>query len=119
MGHRPTKILFAVTTNRAALNLDDRTVRHLLVGHHCWTPDGKTHIVVAETFAWRDAQQHFTTAGAVVAPPVNDHATPVGAAFAALIPASHGVVASDTCWQAMEKISQGAGWPHADPAEIW
>lgn len=112
------KKIVAITSNLAALNLESPAAKRILSGHHHWTADGTVYVVVVETMHWRMVQNYFTANGAIVAPACNDNSTAVGNAFAALVPVSHGVIATDTAWAAFMKIARGAGWPQIDPVEF-
>lgn len=112
------KRIVAVTNNLATLNLDSPAARRILSGHHHWSADGINFILVAETSHWRMVQNYLTANGAIVAPHCQDNVNQVGVSFASLIPASHGVQATDTAWAAFLKIARGAGWPAIDPVEF-
>jgi hypothetical protein len=110
-------VLIAATNNLAALELDAPATRSVIGQHHAWTLDGTSHVVVCDPPSFRAAASFLSARGAAVCPHLHDRETPVGAAFAALAPASFGVLATDLCWAAARKIAEGAGWPHIDPNE--
>lgn len=112
-----TKPLIAASTNLAALNLDDMSVRNILGDHHWLTQDdGKTFVFVCHPRHWKPAATYLESKGAAVAPSLNHPTAQVGEAFASIVAA--GVLATDTSWVAAEKMFQAWGWPMIDPVEL-
>lgn len=117
MAHRPAGAIVACfAADPATLGLD----RHLLHDMHWWSAEGKSFAFVARTLYSEEAAAHLASKGATVAPSPKDHNSQVGPSFAnhPAIPASHGVLPSDTAFQACAKIAKGAGWPAIEPTEF-
>lgn len=86
---------------------------------HWWAPaDRSVYVLVMQTHNRAEAHIFLTGNSAVPIAPHTDPFTQVGTAFATLIPAAFGVLATDTTWQAAKKIAAGAGWSAIDPAEF-
>ena len=85
--------------------------------YHYWTDGTTVLILCCYPSLFSDAKEWLEGRGAVVAPSLNDPITPVGEAFAALIPPVCNVFATDITWTAADKIADGLGWPAIDPDE--
>jgi hypothetical protein len=110
--------LIAATNNFTTLDITGAAPKTAYKIVHWWTADGTNYILVCEVHDmanFRHLTTYITNHGGVAIARVTNPTAQVGAAFAALIPASHGVLATDTSYAAQAKILAGSGWAHVDP----
>ena len=108
------KRAIAVTTDLESLALTNPETKKIIPGHDAWSPDGKVHVVIMFA-SQRAAEAHMKNKNGAVFPH-HGSPNPVGSAVASLLPKEHGVLETDTTWQACEKIANH--WGLIDPTEF-